>query len=66
MRAEKKSMADELRSKVKDSGFVIVADYQGLSVAKTTELKKRLRGAQASLHGGQEPHVRSCGSRTGL
>lgn len=49
MRAEKKSMADELRTKVQASGFVIVADYQGLSVAKTTELKKRLRGVQASI-----------------
>ena len=49
MRAEKKSMAEEIRTKVKASGFVILADYQGLNVAKTSELKRRLRGAQASL-----------------
>ncbi len=49
MRAEKQSMADEIRAKVKESGFVILADYKGLSVSKTTELKKRLRGAQATL-----------------
>lgn len=49
MRAEKKSMAEEVRTKVSGAGFVILADYQGLNVAKTTELKRRLRGAQANL-----------------
>lgn len=49
MRPEKQSMADEIRTKVKASGFVILADYRGLSVSKTAELKRRLRGAQASL-----------------
>lgn len=49
MRAEKQSMAAEMRTKVKESGFVFLADYQGLSVAKTNELKRRLRGVQASM-----------------
>jgi large subunit ribosomal protein L10 len=49
MRAEKESMAAEMRTKVKASGFVIVADYKGLSVSKTQELKRRLRGAHASM-----------------
>ena len=42
-------MAEEIRTKVKASGFVILADYRGLSVSKTAELKRRLRGAQASM-----------------
>jgi large subunit ribosomal protein L10 len=49
MRLEKKSMADEIRTKVKASGFIILADYTGLSVTKTQELKRRLRGAHASM-----------------
>jgi len=49
MRPEKKAIADELRSKVTDSGFVILADYKGLNVAKTQELKRRLRGANARM-----------------
>ncbi len=49
MRAEKKSMADELRSKVSGSVFVILADYRGLGVAKTDELRRRLRGVKAGF-----------------
>lgn len=49
IRPEKKAAYDELREKISGSVFVILADYKGLSVAKTTELKKRLRGAKASI-----------------
>ncbi len=49
MRPEKKSMAEELRSKVSGSSFVILADYRGLSVAKTEELRKRLRNVKAQF-----------------
>jgi len=49
MRSEKTSIIEELRSKVKDSAFLIVADYQGLNVGKTEELKRRLRGVKAQF-----------------
>lgn len=49
MRAEKSSMAAEIKARVRDSGFIILADYQGLNVAKTTELKRRLRGVNAGM-----------------
>lgn len=49
MRSEKKSIVEELKSKVGDSVFVILADYRGLSVAKTADLRKRLRGVSASF-----------------
>lgn len=49
MRPEKKSISSELQSKVRDSAFVILADYRGLSVSKTDDLRKRLRGVKASL-----------------
>lgn len=49
MRSEKTSIIEELRNKVKDSSFLIVADYQGLNVGKTEELKRRLRGVKAQF-----------------
>jgi large subunit ribosomal protein L10 len=49
IRPEKKAAYDEIRQKLSGSVFVILADYKGLTVAKTTELKKRLRGAKASI-----------------
>lgn len=49
MRAEKTSIIEELRSKVKDSTFLIVADYRGLNVGKTEDLKRRLRGVKAQF-----------------
>ena len=49
MRPEKEVMIEELRSKVKDSAFVILADYRGLNVAKTEELQRRLRGVKAQF-----------------
>jgi large subunit ribosomal protein L10 len=49
MRPEKKSMAAELKTKVSGAGYVILADYTGLTVAKTADLRKRLRGANARI-----------------
>lgn len=49
MRPEKKSMVEELRTKLGDSVFVIFADYRGMSVAKTEDLRKKLRGVNASM-----------------
>jgi large subunit ribosomal protein L10 len=50
MRPEKQSMAEELRRQLGGAVFVILADYHGLSVAKTDELRKRLRGVHAEFH----------------
>jgi large subunit ribosomal protein L10 len=49
MRAEKTSMLQEVRRKISDSSFFILANYRGLSVLKTDDLRKRLRGAKAEL-----------------
>jgi large subunit ribosomal protein L10 len=49
MRPEKQAMADEFRSRVKDAAFMILADYRGLSVSKTDELRRRLRGVNARM-----------------
>jgi len=47
MRPEKTAIVEEIRSKITDAVFVILADYRGLTVAKTEELKGKLRGVDA-------------------
>lgn len=42
MRPEKQSIAEEIKTKVSGSSFLIVADYQGLTVAKTDLLRHKL------------------------
>lgn len=49
MRPEKESIVSEIREKVSESVFVIVADYQGLTVDKTDELRDRLSKADARI-----------------
>ncbi|HMO50854.1 MAG TPA: 50S ribosomal protein L10 [Kiritimatiellia bacterium] len=49
MRPEKQSIFEEIKAKVNDATFVIVADYQGLTVAKTDQLRHRLAKADARL-----------------
>lgn len=47
MRPEKTSIISEFKEKVGDAVFVILADYRGLNVAKTEELRRRLLGVRA-------------------
>lgn len=49
MRPEKISIATELKTKVSGAGYVILADYKGMSVGKTAELRKRLKVANARV-----------------
>lgn len=49
MRAEKISMLKEVRTKLSGSTFFILTNYQGLSVSKSDDLRKRLRNAKASF-----------------
>ncbi len=49
MRPEKESIIQELRGKVNDSVFVIVADFQGLTVSKTDILRQKLLKADARI-----------------
>jgi large subunit ribosomal protein L10 len=50
MRAEKQNISDEYLSRLNNSPFFIVVDYQGLKVAPITELRKRLDKAGAEMH----------------
>jgi large subunit ribosomal protein L10 len=49
MRPEKASIYAEIRRKVSESPFVILADYRGLNVLKMQDLRRRLRGANANI-----------------
>jgi large subunit ribosomal protein L10 len=49
MRPEKKSIGAELTTKVQASGYIFIADHTGLTVAKTADLRKRLKGANAKV-----------------
>ena len=49
MRPEKESIVAELKETVSESVFVIIADYQGLTVDKTDELRNRLNTAEARI-----------------
>ena len=44
MRPEKQALLAELRQSIGDSAFVLLADYRGLSVSRTDDLRRRLRG----------------------
>ena len=50
MRAEKQNISAEYISRLNNSPFFIVVDYQGLKVGPITELRKRLHKAGAEMH----------------
>ena len=50
MRAEKQSISAEYVTRLNQSPFFIVVDYQGLKVGPITELRKRLGKAGAEMH----------------
>ena len=50
MRSEKLSIVGEIRSQLQQGEFVILANYQGLSVKNLTDLRHKLRDNKAELH----------------
>lgn len=50
MRPEKVTIVEELRGRLKDAQYVILADYRGMSVARTENLRRQLRGVGAEAH----------------
>lgn len=49
MRPEKQSLVGEIRDRMEKSDFVIYADYAGLSMEMTGELRRRLREMDGSV-----------------
>ncbi len=50
MRIEKQYLTKEYVARLNASPFVVVVDYQGLTVAHFTELRRRLRASGAEMH----------------
>jgi large subunit ribosomal protein L10 len=50
MRPEKANIVSDLSEELKESSFVLVADYQHMKVDDFSELRKRLAGAGAEIH----------------
>jgi large subunit ribosomal protein L10 len=50
MRPEKANIVSDLSAKLKDSQFVLVADYQRMKVDQFSELRNRLAPAGAEIH----------------
>jgi len=50
MRVEKKSLIDEVAGHLKKSDYVILANYDKLTVADVAELRRRLVAHQAEFH----------------
>lgn len=66
MRAEKISMLKEVRTKLSGSSFFFLTNYQGLSVSKTDDLRKRLRAQKASFQVVQNKHFGIAAKELGL
>lgn len=49
MRPEKESIANELKERLSDSEYFILADYKGLTVEKTRELRDKLHETSARM-----------------
>jgi large subunit ribosomal protein L10 len=50
MRPEKANIVSDLSEELKESSFVLVADYQHMKVDDFSELRKRLAGSGAEIH----------------
>jgi large subunit ribosomal protein L10 len=50
MRAEKQNLSKEYLARLNASPFFIVVDYKGLTVVHLTELRSRLKKANAEIH----------------
>jgi large subunit ribosomal protein L10 len=66
MRAEKQFLANEYVARLNGSPFAIIADYQGLTVAQFTELRKRLAASNAEIHVVKNSILRLAAKEVGL
>jgi large subunit ribosomal protein L10 len=57
MRAEKKSIVDEVRQNVESSEFVFLADYMGLTVSQISDLRKALHKTDARMQVSKNTYV---------
>jgi large subunit ribosomal protein L10 len=66
MRAEKQYLIAEVESYLKKADFVILANFTGVSVAETAELRDKLAVAKAEYHVVKNSSLRVAASALGL
>lgn len=66
MRAEKKYLISEVETHLKKSDYVILANFTGVSVAETAELRKRLAAEKAEFHVVKNSSLRVAAKALGL
>ena len=66
MRVEKQYLTKEYVARLNASPFALVADYQGLTVAQFTELRRRLRVSGAEVHVVKNSILRLAAKEVGL
>lgn len=66
MRAEKQYLISEVESHLKKSDYVILANFTGVSVADTAELRKKLAAEKAEFHVVKNSSLRVAAKALGL
>src|SRR3954467_15777304 len=66
MRPEKANIVSDLSEELKESSFVLVADYQHMKVDDFSELRKRLAAAGAEVHVVKNSFLKRAMSDSGL
>ena len=66
MRAEKKYLIAEVETHLKKSDYVILANYNGMTVADAAELRKRLSAEKAEYHVVKNSSLRVAAKSLGL
>ena len=66
MRAEKQYLISEVETHLKKSDYVILANFTGVSVSETAELRKRLSAEKAEFHVVKNSSLRVAAKALGL
>ena len=66
MRAEKQYLITEVETHLKKSDYVILANFTGLSVADTADIRKKLAAENAEFHVVKNSSLRVAGKALGL
>lgn len=65
MRSEKQSLVNEIKGYLKESGFLLLADCRGLTMAQLTELRDVLRASNARMQVARNSSLEYAGKETG-
>lgn len=61
MNPDKKIIVDQLLQRLNSAPYLVLVDYNGMSVPQFNEVRKRLRGVGANLHVTKNSYVKAAG-----